>query len=156
MEPKLSYFPTAPSVNIIKDMKKKIDLSKIEQWLHPEQVNGYIQGRELYAYLKDNNLLDDCLTRDDLVEIQKLGLEEFNKYFKDKWVYAWKSVQVARVPCLVEDRGRVVLHEVWLGSGWDAGNPALRRKSDLSPEKLETLETLPLELEINGIKYRKV
>lgn len=134
----------------------KKNLKDIELYLHPKQINGYIQGHELYQYLKDENLLEDCLTLEDLKDIQKLGLEEFNKYFKDKYVFAWKSVVGGSVPCLVGGGGRVVLSWYWLDDDWGADSPALRRKSALSTKKLEPLEPESLDLNSRVKKLEEI
>ena len=125
--------------------KQKINLAELEMWLHPKQKAVWVAGNEIYQYLKDNNLLEDCLTLEDLKEIKKLGLDEFNKYFKGKWVYAWKSVQDGDVPYLVECGDEVVLRGYWLGYGWNASGPALRRRSSGLGDS-ELSETLPLDL----------
>lgn len=142
----------------------KIDLSTIEQWYHPKQKDSYISGHDLYAHLKENNLLEDCLTSENLEEIRKLGLEEFNKYFKGKYVYGWKSVQLRsgrlNVPYLCEGGDEVVVSWDWLGYDFRSSNPALRfgkQPSALKPSKL--LDPLPFELPptlvINGVTYIK-
>lgn len=137
----------------------KNNLKDIELWLHPKQKGDLITGNEIYQYLKENNLLKDCLTLEDLQEIQKLGLEEFNKHFKDKWVYGWNSVQDRRgrlyVPCLCEYGGEVVVSWDWLDHYWDSNDLALRfsKSSGINNSTLNS-DTMSLEL-IDALKVVK-
>jgi len=135
----------------------KENLKDIELYYHPKQKNGYIKGYDLYQHLQTKGLLEDCLTLENLKEIQELGLKEFNKYFKDKYVFGWKSVvqydyRYLEVPYLIEHAGKVVLLWYWLVNDWDAGNPALRfrKPSKLGNSELSdplSLETLTFRLE---------
>lgn len=141
----------------------KENLKDIELYLHPKQKGGWIEGNDLYQHLKEKNLLEDCLTLKDLQEIQKLGLEEYNKYFKGKWVYGWNSVRDQLgdldVPYLYESGDEVVVSWGWLGSYWGSGRPALRFGKPSKLGTSELIDTQPFELPeiliINGIKYKK-
>jgi hypothetical protein len=108
----------------------KKNLKDIELYLHPKQKEGCILGTDLYQHLKNENLLEDCLTKKNLEEIQKLGLKEFNNYFKDKYVFAWNSVQPRLgsllVPYLIEYEGEVVVGWSWIADYFNSNYPALR------------------------------
>lgn len=111
------------------------DISAVEQWLHEKQKNdGYIEGREIYRYLKNTDTLGACLGLRDLEEIQKKGVAFFGKHFQDKCVFGWKGVVRHRLgslhaPCLREYGGKVVLHWRWLINLWFDLSPALRLAS---------------------------
>ena len=114
----------------------EFDVSKLEQWLHPDQVNGQVGGKVIYEHLKQNNMLEGCLGLLDLEAIQKKGITFFRQYFQGKVVFGWKSVVLFRrgdrpVPFLVESDVGVVLSWYWLDAGWDASYPALRFASPL-------------------------
>ncbi len=134
----------------------KKNLKDIELYLHPKQKEGWVQGYELYQHLKDEKLLDDCLTLENLEEIQNFGLEEFNKYFKNKYVFGWNSVRDGDVPYLCGFGGEVVLHWYHLDYSWNALNPALRRKSSEIETKPssepETLDLHSLEKRIEKLE----
>ncbi len=109
----------------------EFDVSKFELWLHPDQVKGVAKGDVIFEYLKQNQMLESCLNLRDLEEIQKQGSDFFRRYFQSKAVFAWKSVARDRlgnldVPYLFGSGGLVVVDWHWLGSGWGAGDPALR------------------------------
>lgn len=137
----------------------KDTLKDIELFYHPKQKDGYIEGNELYAYLKENKLLEGCLALEDLEEIQNLGVEEFRKYFNGKFVYAWNSVRHLdsrlHVPFLYADGDRVVLYWAWLGSAWDSYDPALRVASTSSSESKPSLDPLKLSLDEAIIAVKK-
>lgn len=108
------------------------DLFQLELWLHEDQKNGgRIEGHKLYEYLKNNKMLESCLSLRDGEEIQKKGLTTFRKFFGGKAIPLWKSV-VQRVdgsvsvPCLVEDDERVAVFWLWLVDDWDDDCPAAR------------------------------
>lgn len=137
----------------------KDTLKDIELWLHPKQKDGYIEGNDLYAHLKENNLLESCLKLEDLEEIQKLGIDEFRKYFTGKWIYAWGTVRhrdgLLRVPCLYDVGDMVVLDWYWLDNDWIACNPALRVASTSSstpqtssPQSLSSLPSLESAIKV--------
>lgn len=114
----------------------EFDVSKLEQWLHPDQVNGRVGGKVIYEHLKQNNMLEGCLGLLDLEAIQKKGITFFRQYFQGKVVFGWKSVVLFRrgdrpVPFLVESDVGVVLSWYWLDAGWNASYPALRFASPL-------------------------
>ena len=114
----------------------EFNVAQLEQWLHPDQVNGLAGGKVIYEHLKKNDMLTSCLGLLDLVAVQQKGLIFFRQYFQSKTVFGWKSVVLNRygallVPCLVELGGEVFLYWRWLGYGWRAGNPALRFASPL-------------------------
>ncbi len=108
------------------------DLGTINPWLHDGQKNGrYMEGNKLYEYLKEQKMLESCLSLRDGEEIQKKGLAVFRKFFQGKAVFLWKSVVRRRggslnVPYLYEDDDGVVVGWRWLGSSWDGNDPALR------------------------------
>lgn len=110
---------------------KKVDVSKLEHWLHPEQEQWRVKGTVIHGYLKENNLLPTCLGLYELLAIQAKGLDFYRRYFQNKAVFGWKGgVRLRggclRVPCLVEGAGKVVLRWGWLELDWGADGPALR------------------------------
>jgi len=109
----------------------EFDSDKLEQWFHDDQKVGVVTGNTIYNHLKKHDMLPSCLGLRDLEEIQKLGITHFRRNFQGKAVFGWKSVVRSddlnlRVPYLVEDGDRIVLHWRWLGDDWSAVNPALR------------------------------
>jgi hypothetical protein len=121
MHPELE--PTGPA---------EYDLATIDPWLHDGQKNGCcMEGHKLYEYLKENGMLESCLSLRDGEEIQKKGIAVFRKFFQGKAAFLWKSVVQTRngflrVPVLFEDDVEVVVAWHWLVNGWDGINPALR------------------------------
>ncbi|MCC7160312.1 hypothetical protein IT399_01095 [Candidatus Nomurabacteria bacterium] len=109
----------------------EFDVANLEQWIHPEQVNGWTTGQVIYDHLKANNMLADCLGLADLLAIQAKGLDFFHKYFDGKSPFGWKGAVRHRygplfVPFLFELAGEVVLYWRWLDGLWSADGPALR------------------------------
>ena len=109
------------------------DLSLVKLWLHPDQLNGVVNGNAIYKHLKQNVALADCLGLADLRAIQAKGIAVFRKLFAGKVVFGWKSVVQDRdvsgnlsVPYLYEDGDKVVLHWNWLDGGWRSNGPAVR------------------------------
>ena len=108
------------------------DLGTVDPWLHNGQKNGCcMEGHKLYEYLKENGMLESCLSLRDGEEIQKKGIAVFRKFFQGKAAFLWKSVVQTRngflrVPVLFEDDVEVVVAWHWLVNGWDGINPALR------------------------------
>ena len=108
------------------------DLGAVDPWLHDGQKNGrYMEGNELYEYLKEQKMLESCLSLRDGEEIQKKGPTVFRRFFQGKAVFLWKSVVQFRcgslyVPCLCEGGDQVVVHWDWLDDGWGDYFPALR------------------------------
>ncbi|MBU1557514.1 hypothetical protein KKC45_00975 [Patescibacteria group bacterium] len=112
----------------------EFDVSKLEQWLHPDQENGIVTGDVIYKYLKDNLLLEGCLGFVELLAIQSRGIEFFRKYFSGKFVFGWKSVVLHSdgdllVPCLFESGRGVVLRWNWLDNSCFSDCPTLRLAS---------------------------
>jgi hypothetical protein len=110
----------------------EFDAGKLELWLHDRQKNYRMKGSIIHQYLKEKDMLKDCLGLRDLEEIQKKEIAFFRKHFKGKHVYGWKSVVRVRrdgflvVPCLREDDGKVCLHWDDLDTYWCSDDPALR------------------------------
>lgn len=125
----------------------KENLKDIELYYHPKQKkDGWINGTELYQYLRDENLLEDCLTLENLKEIQSLGSKEFNTYFKDKYVVAWNSVEDDFVWYLYGFVGKVVLSRRWVGHDFYRGYPALLLRKSFVLNNSELSHTLSLDL----------
>jgi hypothetical protein len=109
----------------------EFDSDKLEQWLHPSQIEGVVKGQMIYDHLKSENMLSSCLGLRDLEEIQKKGIAHFRRNFNGKYVFGWKSIvryddDNLRVPFLCEDGGEVGLNWHWLGNDWYSTSPALR------------------------------
>ncbi len=111
------------------------DITKTEQWLHDGQKDGkWIEGKKIYAHLKETGDLKNHYTLRDLEEIQKKGIVFFRNYFAGKAVFGWGSVVRHRdgdlsAPYLYEDGDKVVLHWFYLGYGWSSNYPGLRHAS---------------------------
>ncbi len=111
---------------------EELDLAALDQYLFGKQkTGGYEMGDRIHEHLKSDNLLDSCLSLQDALAIQQLGVETFRKHFKGKAVFFWKSVVRSRngnlrAPCLVESDGRVGLGWDWLDNFWFDDDPALR------------------------------
>lgn len=113
----------------------EIDVSKSEQWLHPTQKNGVVEGNFIHDYLKRSNLLKGCYGFVELLAIQSKGSGFFRKYFAGKQVFGWKGIfflgdENLAVPCLYIDCfGKVKLDFNWLDFRFHSEQPALRRAS---------------------------
>ncbi|PIR40163.1 MAG: hypothetical protein COV33_01205 [Candidatus Zambryskibacteria bacterium CG10_big_fil_rev_8_21_14_0_10_34_34] len=113
----------------------RYNISQVEQWLHDGQKRDkWVKGQVIYEYLKDNQMLNSCLSLADLLAIQAKGINFFRQHHKGKAIFGWKSVVRRRdghlyVPCLCEDGGEVVLDWYWLGGDWYDSDPALRLAS---------------------------
>lgn len=109
----------------------EFDAGKLELWLHDRQKNGMVTGNVIHSYLKNHDMLKECLGLRDLEEIQKKGIFFFRKHFKGKCVFGWKSVILDRhdilcSPCLYEEVGNVCFFWCWLINNRGSDNPALR------------------------------
>ncbi|MFA6473399.1 MAG: hypothetical protein WCV85_00830 [Patescibacteria group bacterium] len=106
--------------------------SAVSLWLHDKQKNsGVVDGKVIYDYLKQNNMLASCGNLQDALAIQKLGVAAFQKAFGNNVVYFWKSVVQYRdgrllVPSLCVEGGQVALGWRWLRDDWHDGRPAVR------------------------------
>lgn len=111
------------------DVISAIEVGKTELRLHPDQEKEWVQGRKILNYFREEGLLDGCADLDELKIVQAQGIDFFREHgFSGKAIVGWRGVQDDSVPFLVENGGKVVLHWYRLGSGFDAGDPALRRK----------------------------
>ena len=113
------------------DGPSEFSLNSLEQWLHKDQETRVVTGNFLHQYLRDNEMLGNCLGFIELLEIQKLGAVTFRKHFPSRAVFGWRSVVRYRdghlcVPHLTEACGEVYLHWNWLGNDWDVRGLALR------------------------------
>jgi len=112
----------------------EFDAGKLEQWLHEEQKTGCVTGNTIHQYLKDHDMLKNCLGLRDLEEMKKKGITFFRKHFKGKYVFGWKAVVRYRdgnlcVPYLYESDGVVCITWDWLDDDWNSNYPALRLAS---------------------------
>jgi len=112
----------------------EFDAGKLEQWLHEEQKRGRVTGNTIHQYLKDHDMLKNCLGLRDLEEMKKKGITFFRKHFKGKNVFGWKAVVRGRygylyVPYLYESGGVVYLGWYRLVCDWGSFCPALRLAS---------------------------
>lgn len=109
----------------------EFDASKLRKWWHPQQKKKFVVGDVILAFLKGKEMIPRCLGYADLMGIQSKGIEFFRQHFNRQAVFGWRSVVPdrhgdLRVPYLILDGGRVVLHWFWLDSDFDAASPALR------------------------------
>lgn len=108
----------------------EFDAGKLRLLLHcRQQTNCGVVGNLIYEYLRDGDMIKDCLSLRDLEEIQKKGITFFRKHFKGKFVPGWKSVVRMNnnrlgVPYLYEDGNQVCLGWNWLANRWNARSPA--------------------------------
>lgn len=108
------------------------DLSIIDSWLHDVQKNGYpMEDNKIYEYLKEQKLLESCLSLRDGEEIQKKGLAVFRKFFGGNDAFLWKSVARDRfgdlcVPYLYGRHRKVVVIWHYLGDRLGDFDSALR------------------------------
>lgn len=132
----------------------KWDASKVALYLsEPQKQRKVIEGNKLRSTLTDQkpynaNVLDYLLAHPHLIP------EEW----KGKYVFFWGTVYRNScgglcVRCLfwIGDGWRWFSR--WLDDGWFDGNPAAVPALNSSPL---SLGTLPDELEINGVKYKKI
>ncbi|HTX86790.1 MAG TPA: hypothetical protein VMC41_01840 [Candidatus Nanoarchaeia archaeon] len=106
------------------------DIGVVKQWYHPDQESGVVEGKVIYNYLKDNDMIKDQLGLADLLAIQAKGIAFFRKYFSGKAVFGWKSVvrggsDCLCVPCLIEDGDRVIVCWYQLDFAWVPSGPSL-------------------------------
>jgi hypothetical protein len=98
------------------------DASRLCFWLHSKQKKGFIPPFDLYEYLKEKKILEDCLGLRDLEEIQnQKGRNFFRQYFGEHGdALAWKSIAESwkgkiKVPYLLCDKNYgvyVAWHEI--------------------------------------------
>lgn len=120
--------------NLEKTGPTELDVSKLEQWLHPKQGTSVVVANDIHEMLKAENLLDGCLGLHELLAIQAKGIGFFRKHFQGKAVFGWRGVVRSRagdlnVPSLFGSGDEVVLFWHWLGRDFSSGSPALRRAS---------------------------
>jgi len=83
------------------------NMDQLEEWLHPDQVNGLVSGLIIRKHLKDHDLLESQIGLADLMALEAKGIDFFRRHFADKTVIGWKSViqdnnQIILVPILRE------------------------------------------------------
>ena len=122
--------------------------SKVELFLSEKQKESYIKGIELRKEIKNPfnaNLLDYLLAHPELIP------EEW----KGEVVFFWGTIY------RVDDGFLYVRDLCWDGDGWSWGCYWLAdvwggaSPAAVPANSLKTLETLPSELIINGVKYVK-
>ncbi len=112
----------------------EFDVTKLERYLHPKQVDGYATGNEIQEDLIAKKMLEGCLGLADLQAIQARGIGFFRKHFSGEAPFGPKSVVLNRrgdlsVPYLFERGDEVKLRWYWLGHNFNSNNPALRLAS---------------------------
>ena len=118
-----------------------------------QKESPYPTGFEMEQHLKDEGLLDQCLSLED--EIVKGWIAKPKTYpeeYKGVYPYLWKSMRTSgsdRVAYLFWDGGRVVVRWYWLGDRWLGDNPALLASSGLS-----SLDSMTLESAIKLVKKK--
>lgn len=119
----------------------KNDILKLELWLHPKQVNGFVGGHNIFMYLREEELIHGCLSFFDLQSIQEFDDFIFTECFAGKKVHAWKSVSVNGngslvVPYLHRQVSEVYRNKYSVHLGWEnvfgysygPNDPALRHR----------------------------
>jgi len=107
------------------------NISQVEEWLYPDQeADGMDDGNAVYDLLVENSDLERHLGLADLVAIHAKGVEFYRKHYKDKALFAWKSIVqdengAFHTPYLVEDVNG--FHILWhpLDWIWGSDDPAL-------------------------------
>lgn len=125
----------------------KIDLSKLELHLEPEQKKGYIKGEVLAERMKGKGLNANVL--DFLLE----NLELIPESWKGKYVYFWGTIYRDPdgdlcVRCLDWRGGGWYWGSDWLVGDWDSRGPAAVLASTLPSETSSSSDTLNLESRI--------
>jgi hypothetical protein len=70
----------------------KYDLSEIELFVHPEQVEKfYCDGTDLYSFLLESGKIENCLSLQDGLAITQKGIFLFKKFFEGNKLFLWKS-----------------------------------------------------------------
>lgn len=104
---------------------------EVEQWLVTGQISVNQRGHHIYAQLKKENALKNCLGLLDLLAIQAKDIAVFRALYKGKAVFGWRSVVQDRdgdlfVPYLYDNGDGVGLSWYWLDYYWNSNYPALR------------------------------
>ena len=71
---------------------EKIDLANLGHLSLPKQITDSAGYLEVFQYLRDNDLLKNCLGFREAEEIRKKGVNFFRKHFGNKPVYFWKNI----------------------------------------------------------------
>jgi hypothetical protein len=109
----------------------EFDPSKLELWLHPRQVQWWTPAQVIYDFLKENNMLAECLGLSDLMAIKSRGLDFYRRFFGSMTLIGWKSVvgyyrNSVVAPALIEDSGEVDLYWHLVKHNLGSGDPAPR------------------------------
>jgi hypothetical protein len=133
--------------------KIKWDKKKVSLWLSQEQEKGYIYGETLKNKVK--NPLNSTVLKFLLDNPTEIPNE-----WKNKYIYFWGTILqnpngVRFVLYLFWGDGEWDWMYDWLDSDWGVDNPSAVLASPLDLETEPYSETLPLELNINGITYIK-
>lgn len=139
----------------IKGGKLEWNPENVKLYVSEEQKNGYIEGNKLRKLVKNPlnaNVLDYLYKHQELIPDK----------WKGKYVYFWGTIYrhsggYLCVRCLFWDVGQWHCCCGWLGGDWLSVAPAAVPASPLGSEtEPSSSDTLPLELTINGAKYRKL
>lgn len=121
-----------------------------------EDFEPQIRKLEKYMTLKhmQEELKPEEITINDLVHILKTS----DKLIKDGYpnIFFIKDSKCAVSVSWSSDGWSVYAPSVEHPVGWNAGGRVLSRDFDTENKTLSPSDTLPLELMINGVKYRKV
>ncbi len=75
------------------------DFRKLEQYLLPNQETCSVTGNIIFEHIKTTDTIKIHLGLCDLREIKRRGSSFFQKHFKNKSIFAWKSVVRSRDGC---------------------------------------------------------
>jgi len=67
-------------------------ISDIEEWYHPDIINGRVKGTDIHEYILARDDLDAQLGLCDLRAIQLRGIDFYQQHFGNKFFYGWKSI----------------------------------------------------------------
>lgn len=72
----------------------EIDIKNLQRWTYPGPYDklGWANGDDIRQYLKNQNLLKNCLGLREAIELQKKGASFFLKYFGRGQITFWKTL----------------------------------------------------------------
>ncbi len=105
------------------------DLAQVQLYVYESHWKGdkRMKGTQVYQHLKGTDRIKDCLDFHDALQIQKKGVEVFDRLFKGKKLFCWKSVQngaYLEVPYVQSDNGKVVVDWWRTVNNWYEEYPA--------------------------------
>ena len=77
-------------------------------------ANDRMTGAQILSIIEEQHMLENCLSIDDLLQVNDKGLKYFRRYFVGELLIGWKSASALNdgtvsVPVLSEEDGRLAL-----------------------------------------------